>query len=260
MSKAVADDTKVVRGVILRRDPARESCFEIVHLHEQVPDSGMETEESRRQRLHREYNQEVQTLEIAAICLADFPSAPWGLRLELARQCWDEARHTALLFRRLQEIGGWKGMYPIANLDWSVVAMLDSLAARLAVQHRTFEAGSLDIENFGIQMMHELGDHETAEVMEAIEADEIPHVRFANEWLKRLADAEPRSVLQVAAAMTWLRRVVDATGGEPLHEVATATETRELAGFSTAEIAEVSRLEQEVLRSAAGSPTGPRGE
>ena len=38
-------------------------------------------------------------------------------------------------------------MYPIANLDWSVVGMLDSLAARLAVQNRTFEAGSLDMEN-----------------------------------------------------------------------------------------------------------------
>jgi uncharacterized ferritin-like protein (DUF455 family) len=260
MSKALAGDTKLVRGVVLRRDPAREPCFDLVELHEQVPDSGMETEEARRQRVHREYNAEVQTLEIAAICLADFPSAPWELRLELARQCWDEARHTALLYRRLLEMDGWKGMYPIANLDWSVVAMLDSLAARLAVQHRTFEAGSLDIESFAIRMFREVGDHETADVMEAIEADEIPHVRFANEWLKRLADAEPRTVLQVAAAMTWLRRVVAATGGEPLHEVATATDARELAGFSTAEIAEVSRLEQEVLGSLASAPTGQRGE
>jgi len=260
MTKAVADDTKVVRGIVLRRDPAREPCFDIVDLHEQVPDSGMQTEEARCQRVHREYNQEVQTLEIAAICLADFPAAPWELRLELARQCWDEARHTALMYRRLKEMGGWKGMYPIANLDWSVVAMLDSLAARLAVQHRTFEAGSLDIETFAIQMTHELGDHETAEIMEAIEADEIPHVRFGNDWLRRLADAEPRTVLQVAAAMTWLRRVVDATGGEPLHEVATAAEARELAGFSTAEIAEVARLEKEVLGTAAGMPPGQSGE
>jgi uncharacterized ferritin-like protein (DUF455 family) len=260
MTKAVADDTKMVRGVVLRRDPAREPCFDLVELHEEVPDSGMVTVEARLQRLHREYNQEVQTLEIAAICLADFPSAPWELRLELARQCWDEARHTAMVYRRLLELGGWKGMYPIANLDWSVVGMLDSLAARLAVQHRTFEAGSLDIETFAIRMIREIGDHETADVMEAIEADEIQHVRFANDWLKRLADAEPRTVLQIAAAMTWLKRVVDATGGEPLHEVATAVEARELAGFSTAEIAEVTRLEQEVLGSLAGAPTSQRGE
>jgi uncharacterized ferritin-like protein (DUF455 family) len=260
MRKAVVGDTKVVRGVVLRRDPAREPCFRVVELHEEVPDSGMLTEEARLQRIHREYNQEAQTLEVAALCLTDFWDAPWELRLELARQCWDEARHTALLYRRLREMGGWKGMYPIANLDWSVVGMLDSLAARLAIQHRTFEAGSLDIEAFAIPMYQELGDHKTAEVKEAIEADEIPHVRFANEWLKRLADADPRTVLQVAAAMTWLRRIVQVTGGEPLHEVATAAEARELAGFSTAEIAEVTRLEQEVMGSAAVAPSGQRGE
>ena len=49
-------------------------------------------------------------------------------------------------------------------------------------------------------------------MMEAIEADEIQHVRFGNDWVKRLTDAEPRAVLQVAAAMAWLRKVVEATG------------------------------------------------
>src|SRR6266511_2124080 len=102
----IADDTKLVRGIALRRDPAREPCFEIVHLHQDVPDSGGITLEARRQRLHREYNQEVQTLEVAAICLTDFPAAPWDLRLQLARQCWDEARHANLLYRRLVELGG----------------------------------------------------------------------------------------------------------------------------------------------------------
>ena len=53
-------------------------------------------EEARRQRAHRDYNQEVQTLEIAALCLVDFPDAPWELRMEFARQCWDEARHAEL--------------------------------------------------------------------------------------------------------------------------------------------------------------------
>ena len=69
-------------------------------------------------RAHREYNQEVQTLEIAALSLVDFPDAPCELRMELARQCWDEARHDALSSRYVTELGGWKGMYPNANLDW----------------------------------------------------------------------------------------------------------------------------------------------
>jgi uncharacterized ferritin-like protein (DUF455 family) len=255
MNGEMADHTKVVNGIVLRRDPAREPCFEIVHLHDDVPDMGGLSPEHRRQRVHREYNQEVQNLEVAALCLVDFPEAPWELRLELARQCWDEARHAALFYRRLKEMGGWKGMFAIANLDWSVVATLDSLAGRLAVQHRTFEAGSLDIGHESIPRWRETGDDATADIMEAVEADEIPHVAFANTWLKRLADTEPRTVLQVVAAMAWLQRVVAATGSEMLHPIATSAENREMAGFSTAEITQVQHLEQRVLGALAHEAT-----
>lgn len=196
--------------------------------------------------MHREYNQEIQAIEVAAICIADFPDAPWELRLELARQCWDEARHAALLLRRLQANGGYKGQYPIANLNWSLVGMIDSLVGILAVQHRTFEAGSLDIEAVAIPLFREAGDGDTADVMEVIEADEIHHVRFGNEWVKRMTDADPRSVLQIASAVAWLKQVVGATGGEPLHEIPTERGARELAGFSDAEIGEVERMEQSI--------------
>jgi uncharacterized ferritin-like protein (DUF455 family) len=259
MNRVVPDDTKVVRGIVLRRDPAREPCFEIVHLHDEIPDIGGLGPEHRRQRVHREYNQEVQNLEVTALCLVDFPDAPWELRFELARQCWDESRHAALYYRRLKEMGGWKGMFVIANLDWSVVAMLDSLAARLAVQHRTFEAGSLDSQHQAIPQWREMGDNATADIMEAVEADEIPHVSFANDWLKRLADAEPRTVLQIAAAITWLRQVA-ATGGETLHPIPTSAESRELAGFSKAEIAEVALLERRVLGARAHVPESQHNE
>jgi len=246
-------DTKVVCGVEVRNDPAREPCFTIVHLHHDVPDSGAIGEEAHRQRAHRNYNQEVQTLEIAALCLVDFPDAPWELRMEFARQCWDEARHAELEYRYLKSLGGWKGMYPIANLDWSTVGMLDSLAARLAVQNRTFEAGSLDLGDLAVPMFREQGIDAQAEVMDAVEADEIQHVRFANEWLRRLTDERPRAVLEIAAAMAWLRKVVAATELDDLKDIATSEHTRQLAGFSTGEVAEVVRLYQ----SAIGQSTQP---
>jgi uncharacterized ferritin-like protein (DUF455 family) len=236
--------TKVVRGVELRDDPAREPCFTIVHLHHDVPDAPSTTSEGRLMRAHREYNQEVQTLEIAALCLVDFPDAPWELRMELARQCWDEARHAELTYRYVREHGGWKGMYAIANLDWSVVGMLDSLAARLAVQHRTFEAGSLDIEMAAIPMMREMGEEAVADMKDAVDADEIQHVRFGNEWVRRLTDADPRAVLKIAAAVAWLRKVVDATGLDSLKDIPTSDEARQLAGFTRAEVGEVARLHQ----------------
>jgi hypothetical protein len=259
MTRAGVDiGTKVVRGITVRRDPAREPCFEIVHLHEDVPDVGGMGPEHRRQRLHREYNQEVQSLEVAALCLVDHADAPWELRLALARQCWDEARHAELIRRRLVASGGRKGQYPIANLDWSVVAMLDSLPARLAIQHRTFEAGSLDIEGVGTPMFREAGDPATADVMEAIGADEIQHVRFANEWLRRLTDADPRAVLKIAQAVAWLKQVVAATGGAAMHRIPTEQEARRLAGFSEREIGEVVRMEQRLGGALAPEPEPER--
>ena len=256
MRAAGDTDTKVVRGVEVRNDPAREPCFTIVHLHHDVPDSGAISEEARRQRAHRDYNQEVQTLEIAALCLVDFPDAPWELRMELARQCWDEARHAEVAYLRLKELGGWKGMYPIANLDWSVVAMLDSLPARLAVQNRTFEAGSLDMGVVGVSMLRDMGRDREAEIADAVEADEIQHVRFANEWLKRLTHEQPRAVLEIAAAMAWLRKVVWATELDALKDIPTSDHTRQLAGFTEAEVTEVARLQQAAigLSTAPGSP------
>lgn len=257
---AATRDTKIVRGVEVRNDPARESCFTIVHLHHDVPDTGAVTQEARQQRAHRDYNQEVQTLEIAALCLADYPNAPWELRMELARQCWDEARHAELFLRRLKDLGGWKGMYPIANLDWSVVAMLDSLEARLAVQHRTFEAGSIDIEQIAVPMLREMGYDQAAEVTDAIEADEIQHVRFANEYLKRVTDAQPRAVLRIASAMAWLKKVVAATELDPLKDIPTSDHMRDMAGFSSAEISEVTRMERETLEPLMGPRGGSRDE
>lgn len=250
------EDTKLVRGVRVRNDPAREACFTIVHLHEDVPDDGGMGPEHRRQRLHREYNQEVQTIEVAASCLSDFPDAPWKLRMELARQCWDEARHAKLIYLRLLANGGKKGDYPIANLDWSVVTMLDSMAARLAIQHRTFEAGSLDIEQVAIPLFRNAGDDGTADVMDAIAADEIHHVRFANVWLKQMTDADPRIVLKIASAVAWLKKVVQATGGDAPHEIPTENAMRLLAGFSKAEVAEVEKLEKafNAKLTAAGPP------
>src|SRR5688572_32877424 len=98
-------DVKVVRGVTLRRDPAREDCFTVAHLHTEMHDYADMSPAAMRQRLHRHMHNEMQNTEITAQTLVDFPEAPWELRMQLARQCWDEVRHTNLCYRRLKEIG-----------------------------------------------------------------------------------------------------------------------------------------------------------
>jgi uncharacterized ferritin-like protein (DUF455 family) len=236
--------TKVVRGIELRSDPARESLFEVVDLHSQLRKFSESSEESQREKLHREFNNEIQSLEIAAQSIAEYPEAPWDLRMQLARQCWDESRHARLCLQRVVEKGGFKGEFPILNQEWGVVCIQDSIEARLAVQNRTFEAGSMEVFRQSIEQWKALGDEKTAEVMETILADEVQHVRYANEWLKKISRENPRTLLKVAQAMDYLKRVNAAlSAGSPQHSIENRPGERKEAGFSDQEILRIIREE-----------------
>ena len=199
--------TKDVRNVTLSSDPAREDCFVVVHTDAEMEDWPGMSEQARRERLHRHMNNETGALEIAARCLSDFPDAPWPLRMQLARQASDEARHALLLYRRLREIGGRKGEFPIANFEWGVTGLIDNLPGRLAIQNRTFEAGLIDLLGVLKHRWREAGDDTTADLLDGILADEIVHVRFANRWIRRLTEEDPRVLLQVARAIRLLRDI-----------------------------------------------------
>lgn len=252
-----AADTKVILGVMLRRDPAREPCFTVVHLHKEMHDYADMSPVSMRQRLHRHMHNEMQNTEIAAQSLVDFPDVPWELRMQIARQCWDETRHTMLCYRRLKELGGYKGEFPVMNYEWGVVCMMDSLPARLALQNRTFEAGEMDLFRELIGTWREIGDESTAQMLDGMLADEIQHVRFGNQWLKRMAKEDPSILLKVATAVRFLAQVTTALAPAPgevnavgvnltgfTHlDVFANIEDRRRAEFTEEEVAEILRQE-----------------
>jgi len=253
-------ETKVVRGVRLRKDPAREPCFNVVDTDAEMVSWPDMSPRSCRERLHRHMNNEMTSLDIAAQCLADYPEAPWELRMQLARQAWDESRHVAALYRRLRELGGAKGEFPVANFEWTVTCFLDSLVGRLTLQNRTFEAGAMDLMARLPAKWREAGDDTTAELLESIAADEIQHVRFANQWIRRLAADDRRVLFKVAHAVRFLGEVqaalTPAPGetnavGESIADAGTVApinvEDRELAGFTDDEISEI--LQQAGFRS-----------
>ena len=205
-------ETFELRGVTLRKDPARDDCFKSVDFDVEMHEYPDLSEVSRRERLHRHMNNEIGGLDIAAQCLVDFPDAPWDLRMQLARQCWDETRHIMLLYRRLREMGGRKGEFPVSNFEWRVTSMQDSLPARLALQNRTFEAGQMDILGKVVDSWRGVGDDRTAEMLEGILADEIQHVRFANQWIKKYIADDPRTLMKIAIAVRYLQTVTQALG------------------------------------------------
>jgi uncharacterized ferritin-like protein (DUF455 family) len=242
---------KLLNGVSVCADPAREACFTVAaHESEMREFDDFSTAEGRRERLHRHMNNEVGSLEIAAQCLVDFPDAPWELQLQLARQAADESRHVEGLHRRLHELGGRKGEFPIFNFEWSVTNTQDTIAARLAIQNRTFEAGQMDLLGGLRKSWREAGDMRTADLLESILADEVNHVRFANRWIRRLAAEDGRVLLKVAMAIHFLAEANAAGLSEaPIgreektsanhSRMGTNVEDRRSAEFSEEEIAEI---------------------
>jgi hypothetical protein len=153
------------------------------------------------------------------------------------------------------------------NYEWGVTQLLDSMPARLAVQNRTFEGGEMDLLRQQFGMWSVAGDPETAALMDALLADEVQHVRFANRWLKHMARENPRTLLQVASGVRLLQTITEALAPEPgevnavgvnltefTHvEVMTNMDDRRLAEFTDAELAEL--LRKEGFGSLVASPT-----
>jgi uncharacterized ferritin-like protein (DUF455 family) len=194
--------------------------------------------------LHRQMNEELNGLEASAQTLCDFPGAAWEIRLGLARQCADEARHAAMFRRRFEARGGRVGQFPVLNFQYRIIANIATLIGRLTVQNRSFEAGGIDAIDAAISA-HDGGDAELQQLFAAQLADEILHVRFANAAIAALRAAEPRSVLDMgkalAAAAAAFREVMGREATEGVRYPA-ATAARAEAGFTDREIARAAEL------------------
>jgi uncharacterized ferritin-like protein (DUF455 family) len=251
----VSEQTSVAAEEWLADGPAREPHIivrdrwsQCVNLEEGHPDKVKEF-------LHRQLNEETNVLENAARNLADFPDADWEIRMWLARQCADEARHVLAYRKLLHQRGGVFGDYPVINFQYKLLGRIPTLEGRLAVQNRTFEADGLDAAVFGAGEARATGDHELADIFEAQAADEILHVRFANDWIKTVVKQTPRAVLEIARALTLGSRAFEwvfAHGGTDVTKYPVAEDARLRAGFDSSEVAvsaEMSRARRdEILR------------
>lgn len=219
--------------------PARDPRFSVKERWIECANFPPEHPERVVEFLHRQMNEEVDSLESSARNLGDFPGEDWEVRMCLARQCADEARHARMFRRLFEKRGGVVGQYPVLNFQYRIITRFDSLAARLAIQNRSFEAGGLDAITAGIEGARRDGDPELAELYEAQIADEISHVRFANEWIRKLGEKDPLNVLRIAQAMEIASKafaaVMGKEGTEGVHYPADR-EGRLEAGFTRDEV------------------------
>ena len=192
---------------------------------------------------HRQMNEEVDSLECCARNLADFPQEAWELRVGLARQCADEARHAAMFRRILEARGGQVGEYPVLNFQYRIIASIPSLVGRMAVQNRSFEAAGMDAISDGIGEAQQSGQSDLAELLEAQLADEVHHVRYANEWVRLIVEREgARATFALVQSVARADRAMRAVAGDAVTTYPVAEDLRREAGFSEAEIETVRRV------------------
>ncbi len=214
--------------------PARDARFTVREVWSEMTNLAEDDPRAMAEFLHRQMNEEVNGLEIAARNLADFPDADWELRLAIARQCADEARHVDMFRRCFEARGGRVGEHPILNFQYRITTRIESLLGRLAVQNRSFEAAGIDAIQDGIA---QAAEPDLRELLDAQLADEIQHVRYANHWTAVLAErGGARAAFELARAVGQANRALAIVAGGAMVRYPVDAELRREAGFSDGEI------------------------
>lgn len=131
-------------------------------------------------------NHELQALEVMAFVVLAFPDAPAEFRRGLAEVMADEQRHTRMHVERCAALGVPFGTLPVNGYFWEKAQQFESLLDYLAGLPLTFEGRNLDHTLEFEEWFAAAGDPKSAAVMRTIHRDEIEHVRFGLEWLRRL--------------------------------------------------------------------------
>ncbi len=135
-------------------------------------------------------NHELQALEVMAWMLLAFPDAPAGFRVGVARIMQDEQRHTLMHIERAASLGLRFGELPVNCYIWKKALSFQSVLEYLAGLPLTFEGRNLDHTLEFEEYFLKAGDPKSAAIMKAIHRDEISHVAFGLEWLRKLKPAD----------------------------------------------------------------------
>jgi 1,2-phenylacetyl-CoA epoxidase catalytic subunit len=136
---------------------------------------------------------EIEATECAAAWIATTPEI--SVKLALARQAGDEAKHYKLIQKRLAELGvDTRALNPIAAGKSPLLAYLlglEGTVARVAAGQFTREALALVRNAEFIRYCRAVGDEQTAELYEAIiQPDETHHHELGRSLLLELATGD----------------------------------------------------------------------
>ncbi len=197
-----------------------------------------------RSLMHGIFVGEIQALEGAGRTCFDFDTGtgdqdvPFELKLDMARQCWDEARHVEISCKLAEFMGTEIGEFGESTILFEAACNADPVL-RLAGVNRALEGLAIDVFN----TMREFGKQAGDPVLEFCEdwmlADEVTHVKMGSTWLRAVTEGQPerrRAALEYQRTVDKLFNFRGRRGEDSDSAIRLARQFREMAGFDTAEI------------------------
>jgi uncharacterized ferritin-like protein (DUF455 family) len=255
-------------------DLARDRRFERIRIEEVVFDprnanasrrqgnsfspKDVDSPDAARQLMHGIFVGEIQALEGAGRTCYDFETGkdsdqvPFELKLDMARQCWDEARHCEISVKLNEHMGSDIGQFAEQTMLFEAACNADPVL-RLTGVNRALEGLAIDVFN----TMRDFGTMTSDPVLYFCEdwmlADEVTHVKMGSDWLRKLTANDKDRQNQALDFQRTVDKLFSFGGlrGEsedsPVH---LARKFRQLAGFSEDEITELVDIAAEAMAEA----------
>jgi hypothetical protein len=151
--------------------------------------------EGFRHKFHQLLYGEVETTDRMGKMLAEFPQLPWKMRLDLAHQMWDEARHIEIVAKAVEEeLGGELGYGPW-SLEWWWMQNEADPFRRITVTNCWAEKNLMQTLRQWREEATKRGYSRIADLADYLQADELTHVKLATEWIRKLVDEGTRDEL-----------------------------------------------------------------
>ncbi|HVY68635.1 MAG TPA: DUF455 family protein, partial [Verrucomicrobiae bacterium] len=150
----------------------------------------LEDERERGRLLHFFANHELLATELMALVLLRFPEAPAAFRRGVAQTLRDEQAHTRLYLDRMRACGTGFGELPVSGYFWRCVSTMEHPLDYVTALSLTFEQANLDFCRHFAAGFEQVGDRETASLLESIYRDEIGHVALGLKWFRRWKNPE----------------------------------------------------------------------
>ncbi len=210
--------------------------------------------ERSRSLMHGIFVGEIQALEGAGRTCFDFDEteAPFALKLDMARQCWDESRHCEISVKLSDHMGTDIGEYGESTFLYAAACNTDPVM-RLCGVNRALEGLAIDVFSSMKTFGESSGDPILTFCEDWMLADEVTHVKMGSDWLRRLTADDPE---RRERALDFQRTVdkVFSLGGfrgeQEENPIQITRKFRSLAGFSVEECDELAETAKQAMEEA----------